>query len=103
MRPTLLLVTPFLASANNGNWRTAARWARMLAPTYRVILQPADAPVTGGARDAAVAMLALHARRSRAAIAGWKRAHSDRALVVALTGTDQRIAAAVTRLAASPA
>jgi len=25
MRPTLLLVTPFLASANNGNWRTAAR------------------------------------------------------------------------------
>ena len=26
MRPTLLLVTPFLASANNGNWRTAARW-----------------------------------------------------------------------------
>lgn len=60
----------------------------MLAPTYRVILQPADAPVTGGARDAAVAMLALHARRSRAAIAGWKRAHPDRALVVALTGTD---------------
>lgn len=88
MRPTLLLVTPFLASANNGNWRTAARWARMLAPTYRVILQPADARVTGGARDAAVAMLALHARRSRAAIAGWKRAHPDRALVVALTGTD---------------
>ena len=32
MRPALLLVTPFLASANNGNWRTAARWARMLVP-----------------------------------------------------------------------
>lgn len=88
MRPTLLLVTPFLASANNGNWRTAARWARMLAPSYRVILQAADAPVTGGGRDAAVAMLALHARRSRAAIASWRRAHPGRALVVALTGTD---------------
>ena len=60
----------------------------MLAPRFRVILQPSDAPVTGGARDGAVAMVALHARRSRAAIASWKRAHPDRALVVALTGTD---------------
>lgn len=88
MRPTLLLVTPYAASANNGNWRTAARWARLLAPRYRVILQSADAPVTGGARDHASVMVALHARRSRAAIAAWKRAHPDRALVVALTGTD---------------
>jgi len=88
MRPALLLVTPFLASANNGNWRTAARWARMLVPAWRVILQSADAPVTGGARDRAVAMVALHARRSRAAIAAWRRAHPDRPLVVALTGTD---------------
>jgi len=85
---SLILVTPYLASANNGNWRTAARWARLLSPRYRVILQAADAPVTGGARDGAVAMVALHARRSRAAIAAWARAHPDRALVVALTGTD---------------
>ena len=88
MRPTLLLVTPFLASANNGNWRTAARWARMLSSRYRVILQSSDAPVTGGARDPAVVMVALHARRSRVAIAAWKRARPDRPLVVALTGTD---------------
>ena len=88
MRPTLILVTPYLASANNGNWRTAARWARLLAPRYRVILQSADAPVTGGARESAIALVALHARRSRAAIAAWKRTRPDRALVVALTGTD---------------
>ena len=88
MRPPLILVTPYLAGANNGNWRTAARWTRLLAPRFRVILQSAEAPVTGGARDRAVALLALHARRSRAAIAAWKRAHPDRALVVALTGTD---------------
>jgi len=88
MLPTLILVTPYLAGANNGNWRTAARWARLLAPRFRVILQSADAPVTGGSRDLAVALLALHARRSRAAIAAWRRAHPDRALVVALTGTD---------------
>ena len=86
--PTLLLVTPFLADANNGNWRTAARWARLLAPSYRVILQAADAPLTGGRRDAAVALIALHARRSGAAIAAWHATRPERALVVALTGTD---------------
>ena len=88
MRPTLVLVTPYLASANNGNWRTASRWARMLGARYRVILQSADAGVTGRGRDDAVALVALHARRSRAAIASWRRAHPERALVVALTGTD---------------
>jgi putative glycosyltransferase (TIGR04348 family) len=86
--PTLLLVTPYTAGANNGNWRTASRWARLLAPAYRTILQTPDVPVTGSRRDAAVALIALHARRSRAAIDAWKRAHPDRALIVALTGTD---------------
>jgi putative glycosyltransferase (TIGR04348 family) len=33
-------------------------------------------------------MIALHARRSHAAIAGWRERHPERALVVALTGTD---------------
>jgi len=84
----LLLVTPYLARANNGNWRTAARWARLLAPRYRVIVQAADEPVTGGDRDDAVAMIALHARRSAPAIAAWHAARSERALIVTLTGTD---------------
>lgn len=88
MRPTLLLVTPFLAGANNGNWRTASRWARLLAPRWKVILQSADQPVTGGARERAVAMVALHARRSRAAIAAWRRERPQAALIVVLTGTD---------------
>ena len=86
--PTLLLVTPYLADANNGNWRTAARWARLLEPAYRPILQAANAPVEGGRGEAAVAMIALHARRSRDAIRQWRSLHPDRALVVALTGTD---------------
>jgi putative glycosyltransferase (TIGR04348 family) len=86
--PTLILVTPYLADANNGNWRTAARWSRLLAPSYRAIVQAADAPVTGGRRAAAVALVALHARRSRAAVAAWHEARPERALVVALTGTD---------------
>jgi len=86
--PTLLLVTPYLAQANNGNWRTAARWARLLASRYRVIVQAATDPVTGGRRDDAVAMIALHARRSAPAIAGWHSARAERALIVTLTGTD---------------
>ena len=45
-------------------------------------------PVTGGRRDPAVAMIALHARRSRTAIAAWKATRPDRALIVAMTGTD---------------
>ena len=86
--PTLIVVTPYGAAANNGNWRTAARWARLLAPAWRVILQgPAD-PVTGPRRDNAVALIALHARRSRDAIAAWHAQRPERALVVALTGTD---------------
>lgn len=79
---SLCLVTPALASANNGNWQTAQRWARMLAADYRVRLctdwdgAPADA------------MLALHARRSASSIAAFATAHPDRPLVLALTGTD---------------
>lgn len=83
-RPVLCLVTPYLADANNGNWRTAARWSRMLAPHYRVIVQaPSARPC-----DDAVAMVALHARRSHPAIAAWRARHPERALVVTLTGTD---------------
>ncbi len=81
---TLSIVTPYLASANNGNWRTAARWRDLLAPDYRVIVQAAaDAP-----DPAADIMIALHARRSRPAIARWRHERRDAPLVVVLTGTD---------------
>jgi putative glycosyltransferase (TIGR04348 family) len=87
-RPTLLLVTPYAADANNGNWRTAARWARLLAPWYRVRLQAPGDPVVGAGRERAVALIALHARRSRGAIMAWTQRRPDAALLVALTGTD---------------
>jgi putative glycosyltransferase (TIGR04348 family) len=84
----LILVTPFTAGANNGNWRTASRWARLLAPAYRSLLQTPDAPVDGPGRDGAALLIALHARRSRPAIVAWSRHSPRRPLVVALTGTD---------------
>jgi putative glycosyltransferase (TIGR04348 family) len=79
-KPVLALITPALAAANNGNWQTAQRWARLLASDYEARLMkdwdgtPADV------------MLALHARRSAASIAAWSA--SSRPLAVALTGTD---------------
>ena len=75
-------MTPALAAANNGNWQTAQRWARMLAADYEVRLaqawdgRPADA------------MLALHARRSAASIAAWAAQSPRKPLAVVLTGTD---------------
>ena len=77
-----MIVTPALARANNGNWQTAQRWARMLRSHYRVRL----AARWDGGDEAA--MIALHARRSAPSIAAWRQAHPTRPLVVVLTGTD---------------
>lgn len=77
-----MIVTPALADANNGNWQTAHRWAGLLAGAYRVRLA---AGWEGG--DEAL-MIALHARRSAAAIAAWRARHGERPLILVLTGTD---------------
>ena len=79
-KPVVALITPALAAANNGNWQTAQRWARMLSGDYEVRLMK---DWDGAAADL---MLALHARRSAASIAAWAR--SGRPLAVTLTGTD---------------
>ncbi len=79
--PALVIVTPALAAANNGNWQTARRWAQMLAKHYRVRLTDAW---DGGAEDL---MIALHARRSALSVAAWRAVRPGR-LVLVLTGTD---------------
>jgi len=81
-RSSVCIVTPYLADANNGNWHTASRWARLLRPAFRVRLARAW---DGGPDDA---LIALHAGRSAASIDAFARAHPDRALIVVLTGTD---------------
>ncbi len=79
-RSRIAIITPALASANNGNWQTAARWRRFLATRHDVEIskdwngEPADL------------MIALHARRSAASIAAFHR--SGRPIVLVLTGTD---------------
>ncbi|MFN8963411.1 MAG: selenoneine biosynthesis selenosugar synthase SenB [Betaproteobacteria bacterium] len=81
-RPRIALVTPYGARANNGNWHTAARWARWLAPVAQVQL------ATRWDGAAADALIALHARRSAASIAAFAAAHPQQPLIVVLTGTD---------------
>ena len=81
-RSSIVIVTPALADANNGNWQTARRWARLLSAAYRVRLA-----ARWDAGDEAL-MIALHARRSAASVAAWRAAHPARPLLLVLTGTD---------------
>ena len=79
----IALITPYPPTARNGNAHTALRWARFL----RAAGHQVEVAVTweGQAVDL---MIALHARRSYAAIAGFARAYPLRPLIVVLTGTD---------------
>ncbi len=83
--PQLVIVSPALQDANNGNWQTAWRWQHHLAGvcSARIVKVWPDA----FAADDAV-MIALHARRSAESIAAWADAHPGRGLAVVLTGTD---------------
>lgn len=81
-KPTICLVTPALADANNGNWQTARRWATMLRGDYIVRLQ------AKWDRKPADVLIALHARRSAESIDAWAQAFPNRSLIVVLTGTD---------------
>jgi putative glycosyltransferase (TIGR04348 family) len=86
----IVIVTPALADANNGNWRTAQRWARLLGSAYRVRLTKEWKPDSDdGPADSDALMIALHARRSAASVAAWRApGQPRRPLLLALTGTD---------------
>ena len=81
-KPVVCIVTPGTRTENNGNWRTAVRWAAMLQGRCRIIVQtrwdgkPADA------------LIALHARRSADSIAEFHARAPGRSIAVMLTGTD---------------
>lgn len=81
-KPHLIIISPYLAKANNGNWQTAWRWSRFLSKDYKVTLA---VEWDGTAFDA---MIALHARRSAVSVAAFAASHPTRPLLVVLTGTD---------------
>ena len=80
----VVIVSPALADANNGNWQTARRWQGLLRPhAARIVKDWPDA--LAGQDDL---MLALHARRSAPALAAWHAQRGARGLGLVLTGTD---------------
>jgi putative glycosyltransferase (TIGR04348 family) len=85
--PSVVIVSPALADANNGNWRTAERWRGFAGAQYRARIAGRwpDAEAGGNGDDL---MIALHARRSAPSIQAWAAAHPGRGLAVVLTGTD---------------
>lgn len=82
---SVVIVSPALAAANNGNWQTARRWQQMLGRHVRTRICR-EWPDHEAAGD--TVMLALHARRSAASVLAWARAHPGYGLAVVLTGTD---------------
>jgi putative glycosyltransferase (TIGR04348 family) len=82
---SIVIISPALQDANNGNWQTARRWAQMLQKQHRTRIIKAWEPESGQSDEV---MIALHARRSAASIAAWQQHRGSRSLIVALTGTD---------------
>lgn len=80
--PSVAIISPALASANNGNWHTARRWAHCLAPLAQVRIEQEWRGASANF------LIALHARRSAASIAAFAERHPERPLIVVLTGTD---------------
>jgi putative glycosyltransferase (TIGR04348 family) len=97
MQPVrIVIVSPALADANNGNWQTAQRWCTLLAPhKVRIVKQWPDAEAHKHLDQQDQVMLALHARRSAASVAAWAERQPLQTpglgvpgLAVVLTGTD---------------
>ena len=90
MRPQIILVSPAVQEANNGNWHTAHRWAQFLSghADVTVVAQWSAPRGCSALLRKPQLMIALHANRSAASIQAWAQACPDKALIVVLTGTD---------------
>jgi putative glycosyltransferase (TIGR04348 family) len=86
--PSVVIISPALQDANNGNWQTARRWAQMLSKSHRTRIIRAWQPDADDLFQSEDVMIALHARRSACSIAAWASQRGNRSLIVALTGTD---------------
>ena len=82
-RPRIFIVTPAAPGSRHGNRATALRWARHL----RALGHRTEIATDWDGQDADI-LIALHARRSHAAMRAWKAAHPQRPLTLVLTGTD---------------
>ena len=79
----ILLVTPAPPGSQKGNRITALRWRRLMRQLgHQVTIAPPDTTASGDV------LVALHARRSAAAIQKFSQESPQRPIVLALTGTD---------------
>lgn len=90
LKKSLVLVSPAMLDANNGNWHTAHRWAQFLSGHCDIaLLQQWPGPNDSSlARAEPQCMVALHARRCAPSIHAWAAAWPHKPLIVVLTGTD---------------
>jgi putative glycosyltransferase (TIGR04348 family) len=79
----IVLVTPAPAAETLGNSVTANRWENILRTLGHEV-----STTTSWIDEDCDALIALHARRSHSSVESFRRAHPDRPLIVALTGTD---------------
>lgn len=86
-RPRIVIATPALASANNGNWRTARRWQQLLGSRFQTIVQNADS-IADDMLGSADLLIALHARRAAQPVARFRKLHEHRPILLVMTGTD---------------
>jgi putative glycosyltransferase (TIGR04348 family) len=88
-RSSVVIVSPALAAANNGNWQTARRWCAMLSTRHAVRIASQWPDERARAQPGADrVLLALHARRSADSIQAWAHERGSQGLGVVLTGTD---------------
>ena len=77
------VVTPARAGSQHGNRVTGERWAALLRELGHTV-----SLTTSWSGEAVDVLVALHARRSAAAVRTFRAAHPRRPVVLALTGTD---------------
>jgi putative glycosyltransferase (TIGR04348 family) len=84
----IVIISPALANANNGNWQTAQRWSTFLSARHHPRIVHSSAPNLAEACRGADIVVALHARRSAAAVEQAAGLNPRPAIVLVLTGTD---------------
>ena len=82
----IVIVTPEAPRSTLGNAVTANRWGRILREHHHDVVLAME--WRAGVDDDCDLLIALHARRSFPSIDRYHRLHSNRPLIVGLTGTD---------------
>jgi putative glycosyltransferase (TIGR04348 family) len=82
-KPLVLIISPALAKANNGNWQTAARWSRFLRNSYTVVCAINETGLSATVQPDV--LIALHARRSADVLLEFEQRCPA---ILVLTGTD---------------